>query len=49
MKNDLFVLLNQETNSNVRNQLADAIGEIGGSLYEEAAKNGWPNLLPTLW
>ncbi|CAK67710.1 unnamed protein product (macronuclear) [Paramecium tetraurelia] len=45
----LFQFIEVENSSNVKNQLCDTIGEIGGSLYEDDNHNEWPNLLPTLW
>ncbi|CAD8204866.1 unnamed protein product [Paramecium octaurelia] len=49
VKVSLFQLLELETSSNVRSQLCDTIGELGGSLFEDETKNSWPNLLQTLW
>ncbi|CAD8070471.1 unnamed protein product [Paramecium primaurelia] len=49
LKLRLFQCIEVENSQNVRNQLCDTIGEIGGSLYEDDNHNEWPNLLSTLW
>jgi len=47
IKLSLFQSLEQESESQVRHQVCDAIGEIGGSLFE--LDNKWPDLIPSIF
>jgi hypothetical protein len=50
VKTNLFETLLTEQSEGIRHQLADAIGEVGGSvLSEEATKNQWNDLLPNIF
>ena len=48
-KTKLFEMLVNETSVDVRSQICDLIGELGGSLTEQENNNKWPNLLPTVF
>lgn len=47
IKSTLFAALESETDAPIRHQLCDAIGEIGGSLYEQ--DNKWPELITQIF
>lgn len=50
VKRVLFECLEQESASNVRDLISDAIGEIGGSLLsEESTAQEWAELLQQCW
>eukprot|EP00828_Plagiopyla_frontata_P031997 TRINITY_DN41793_c0_g1_i3.p1 TRINITY_DN41793_c0_g1~~TRINITY_DN41793_c0_g1_i3.p1 ORF type:complete len:442 (-),score=61.87 TRINITY_DN41793_c0_g1_i3:44-1369(-) len=49
IKKDLLLCLESETSTQIRHQICDAIGEIGGSLLQDKQNNQWPELIPSIW
>jgi len=45
VKQNLFICLEQEQVNDIRHKIADAIGEIGGTLIEDMQNNQWPELV----
>jgi hypothetical protein len=48
VKHKLFECLRSEDKANVRKLIADAIGEIGGTLLNEEPSQ-WPELINLVW